>query len=77
MGMPDHYINYEPVQQAYEGDTLTLEGKEFRLGGYKPSIFFTNAKLTIGCKSVTAEAMDRLVEMWQEFRKCERRKVIQ
>jgi hypothetical protein len=57
-------LNPEP-----ESNKLTLVGGEFRLGGYAPAIFFDPQGCTIGCKKVSAAAMDKLADEWQKSRR--------
>ena len=49
----------------------------FHFGVYKPHIIFSDSKITIGCKTATAEAFDELCKQWMEFRQGNRRRIVQ
>ena len=67
-----------PQKQIAEGSFLSLDSKgDFHLGLYQPSIVFSDSKCVIGCKTASADAMDKLCKLWVEFREGNRRKVIQ
>lgn len=71
---------YNPNAGAYTGSEAShlefIDGL-FKLGGYRPHIIFSDSKITIGCKTASAEAFDKLCKEWMEFRENNRRKIIQ
>lgn len=71
------YADYASRAQLSEADTLSYDGGAFHLGPITPTIYFESEVVRIGCKSITARAMDELCSKWQEFRSKPKRVVIQ
>lgn len=57
----------EAANAANDG-VLSFDGERFRLGQMRPTIYFDATGARVGCKFITADAMDVLCRKWEEFR---------